>query len=279
MTEQGPGAAAESVVAGAARVIGQRFGTLQPRVAIVLGSGLAGVADAVAHAVRIAYREIPGFPEPGAPGHKGELVGGTLENVPVLVQSGRFHLYEGHAPDVAALPTRVFASLGVTTLVVTNAAGGIRHSFRPPTLMLIADHINLMFRNPLVGRVVAGDERFPDMSDPYDRTLRALARDVAQAERIPLEEGVYAALLGPSFETPAEIRMLERLGADAVGMSTVPEVIAARARGIRCLGFSSITNVAAGLSAQKLSHVEVLEAGRQVAGQLERLIRGVLRRL
>lgn len=279
MTARGKGEGGKSVVAEATAVVARRLGKLEPRIAIVLGSGLAGVADAVAHAVRIPYKEIPGFPEPGAPGHKGELVAGTLENVPVLVQSGRFHLYEGHAPDVAALPTRVFAGLGVTTLVVTNAAGGIRHSFRPPTLMLIADHVNLMFRNPLVGRVVEGDERFPDMSDPYDRTLRALARDVAQAERIPLEEGVYAALLGPSFETPAEIRMLERLGADAVGMSTVPEVIAARARGIRCLGFSSITNVAAGLSAHALSHVEVLEAGRQVAGQLERLIRGVLKRL
>ena len=267
------------MVDAAASAVATRLGKLAPRVAIVLGSGLAGVADAVGAPVRIPYKDIPGFPEPGAPGHKGELVGGTLEGVPVLVQSGRFHLYEGHAPDVAALPTRVFAKLGVTTLVVTNAAGGIRHTFRPPTLMLIADHINLMFRNPLVGPVADGDERFPDMSDPYDPRLRALAHEVAQAEHIPLEEGVYAALLGPSFETPAEIRMLERIGADAVGMSTVPEVIAARARGIRCLGFSSITNVAAGLSAEKLSHVEVLEAGKQVAGQLERLIRGVLARL
>jgi purine-nucleoside phosphorylase len=263
----------------AAEVIAKRLGKLKPQVAIVLGSGLAGVADAVRDPVRILYKDIPGFPEPGAPGHKGELVGGTLEGVPVLVQSGRFHLYEGHAPAVAALPTRVFTSLGVQTLVVTNAAGGIRRSFRPPTLMLIADHINLMFRNPLVGPVEDGEERFPDMSDPYDPTLRTLARQVAKDERIPLEEGVYAALLGPSFESPAEIRMLERIGADAVGMSTVPEVIAARARGLRCLGFSSITNVAAGLSAQKLSHVEVLEAGKQVAGQLERLIRGVLKRL
>jgi purine-nucleoside phosphorylase len=261
----------------AANAVAKRLGKLKPRVAIVLGSGLGSVADAVESATRIPYSAIPGFPEPGAPGHKGELVAGTLEGVPVVVQSGRFHLYEGHAADVAVLPTRVFGTLGATTLIVTNAAGGIRRTFRPPTLMLIADHINLMFRNPLVGPVALGEERFPDMSDPYDPALRALARQVAQAERIPLEEGVYAALLGPSFETPAEIGMLQRLGADAVGMSTVPEVIAARARGIRCLGFSSITNVAAGLSAQKLSHVEVLEAGKQVAGQLERLIRGVLR--
>jgi len=251
----------------------------QPRVAIVLGSGLGSVADEVQSAIRIPQSAVPGFPQPGAPGHKGELVAGTLERVPVLVQSGRFHLYEGHAPAIAALPVRVFARLGVRTLIVTNAAGGLRLTFRPPTLMLIADHINLMWRNPLVGRVEEGEERFPDMSDPYDAQLRALAREVARAQRIPLEEGVYAALLGPSFETPAEIRMLERIGADAVGMSTVPEVIAARARGIRCLGFSTITNVAAGLSSAKLSHEEVLEAARVVAGQLSRLIQGVLARL
>ncbi|MGH9659898.1 MAG: purine-nucleoside phosphorylase, partial [Bryobacteraceae bacterium] len=148
-----------------------------------------------------------------------------------------------------------------------------------PVLMLIADHINLMFGNPLVGAVEEGEERFPDMSDPYDPLLRARAREVARSEEIPLEEGVYAALLGPSFETPAEIRMLARLGADAVGMSTVPDVVAARARGIRCLGFSSITNVAAGLSAAKLSHDEVLDAGRRLAGELGTLVRGVLRAL
>ncbi|HEY6157865.1 MAG TPA: purine-nucleoside phosphorylase [Gemmatimonadales bacterium] len=273
------GAAGSELIRRAADAVAERLGSLRPRVAIVLGSGLGAVADAVQSASRIPYSAIPGFPEPGAPGHKGELVIGTLEGVPLLVQSGRFHLYEGHAADVAALPTRVFARLGIETLIVTNAAGGIRHTFRPPTLMLIADHINLMFRNPLVGPVVEGDQRFPDMSDPYDSGLRASARAVAQVAGIPLEEGIYAALLGPSFETPAEIRMLERLGADAVGMSTVPEVIAARARGMRCLGFSSVTNVAAGLSAQKLSHVEVLEAGARVAGQLERLIRGVLTKL
>ncbi|HZI23174.1 MAG TPA: purine-nucleoside phosphorylase [Gemmatimonadales bacterium] len=270
---------ATNLIQRAADEVAQRIGRLRPRVAIVLGSGLGGVADAVCDVMRIPYGEIPGFPGTSAPGHKGELVVGSLERVPVIVQSGRFHLYEGHAPEVAALPTRVFAQLGVSTLIVTNAAGGIRHTFRPPVLMLIADHINLMFRNPLVGPVVPGDERFPDMSDPYDPALRALAHEVARAERIPLEDGVYAALLGPSFETPAEIRMLQRMGADAVGMSTVPEVVAARARGIRCLGFSSITNAAAGLTSRTLSHAEVLEAGTQVAGALERLIRGVLKRL
>jgi len=272
---------ASELIRRATDAVAARLGSLGPRVAIVLGSGLGSIADAVQSAIRIPQSAIPGFPEPGAPGHKGDLVGGTLEGVPVVVQSGRFHLYEGHAPAVAALPTRMFARLGVRTLIVTNAAGGIRHTFRPPTLMLIADHINLMFRNPLVGPVAEGEERFPDMSDPYDPELRAVARDVARSQRIALEEGVYAALLGPSFETPAEVRMLARLGADAVGMSTVPEVIAARARGLSCLGFSSITNVAAGLSgsAQQLSHQEVLAAGQQLAGQLERLIRGVLKGL
>jgi purine-nucleoside phosphorylase len=274
--QQGAGSGA---IGAAADVVARRIGSLQPRVAIVLGSGLGSVADAVQSAIRIPQSAIPGFPKPAAPGHKGELVAGTLEGVPVLVLSGRFHLYEGHAPQVAALPVRVFARLGIRTLVVTNAAGGIRLMFRPPTLMLIADHINLMFRNPLEGPIEEGEQRFPDMSDPYDRDLRALAREVALQEKIALEEGVYAALLGPSYETPAEIRMLQRLGADAVGMSTVPEVIVARARGIRCLGFSSITNVAAGLSAAPLSHEEVLAAGTQVAGQLATLIRGVLVKL
>ncbi|PYP18914.1 MAG: purine-nucleoside phosphorylase [Gemmatimonadetes bacterium] len=274
--EQGAGSGA---IGAAADVVARRIGSLQPRVAIVLGSGLGSVADAVQSAIRIPQSAIPGFPKPAAPGHKGELVAGTLEGVPVLVLSGRFHLYEGHSPQVAALPVRVFARLGIRTLVVTNAAGGIRLMFRPPNLMLIADHINLMFRNPLEGPIEEGEQRFPDMSDPYDRDLRALAREVALQEKIALEEGVYAALLGPSYETPAEIRMLQRLGADAVGMSTVPEVIVARARGIRCLGFSSITNVAAGLSAAPLSHEEVLAAGTQVAGQLATLIRGVLVKL
>jgi purine-nucleoside phosphorylase len=270
-----PGAGSSSIAA-AAESVARRLGSLEPRVAIVLGSGLGSVADAVQSAIRIPQSAIRGFPEPAAPGHKGELVAGTLEGVPVLVQNGRFHLYEGHPPHVAVLPVRVFARLGIRTLVVTNAAGGIRLTFRPPALMLIADHINLMFRNPLEGPVEEGEQRFPDMSDPYDRELRALAREVALREQIGLEEGVYAALLGPSYETPAEIRMLQRLGADAVGMSTVPEVIAARAGGLRCLGFSSITNAAAGLSAAPLSHDEVLAAGARVAGQLATVIRGVI---
>jgi purine-nucleoside phosphorylase len=263
----------------AARVLQQRLGGLRPRAAIVLGSGLGFLADEVREAIHIPYADLPGFPQPGVLGHKGELVAGLLDEVPVVVQSGRFHLYEGQAADVAARPVRVFHEVGIGTLIVTNAAGGVRPTFHAGALMLIADHINFMFRNPLIGPVREGEERFPDMSAPYDPELRALARDVAREERIALEEGVYLALLGPSFETPAEIRMLQRLGADAVGMSTVPEVIAARARQIRCLGFSTITNLAAGISPVPLSHQEVLEVGRQVGHSLGTIVKGVLRRL
>ena len=263
----------------AASTISRRIRGPGPKVAIVLGSGLGFLADEVREAVHIPYHEIPGFPEPGVLGHKGELVVGTLAGVPVLVQAGRFHMYEGHTADVAALPVRVFHEIGIRTLIVTNAAGGVRPTFRPGTLMLIADHVNFMFRNPLIGPVREGEERFPDMSAPYDPELRTLARDVARQEKISLEEGVYLSLLGPSFETPAEIRMLQRLGADAVGMSTVPEVIAARARGMKCLGFSTITNLAAGISPTPLSHQEVLEVGRQVGGSLGAIVKGVVRRL
>lgn len=252
---------------------------LEPRVAIVLGSGLGALARAVPAPLRIPYHQIPGFPQTTVHGHVGEFIAGILEGVPTILQSGRFHLYEGHPPDAVVLPVRVFAELGIDTLIVTNAAGGLRSTFRPPLLMLIADHLNLMWRNPLIGRPQTAEERFPDMSIPYDRGLRDVARSVAQETGITLEEGVYAGLLGPSYETPAEIRMLQRLGADAVGMSTVPEVVVARARGLRVLGISSITNPGAGMTANRLSHEEVLQAGRQLAGDLERLVRGVLGRL
>lgn len=263
----------------AVAAVTRRLGALRPKAAIVLGSGLGHLADEVQQPVRIPYSEIPGFPQPGVVGHKGELVAGTLENVPVVVQSGRFHLYEGHAPEVAGLPVRVFSRLGVSTLIVTNAAGGIRSTFRPGTLMLIADHVNLMFKNPLTGPVLDGEQRFPDMSDPYDLELRVLAREVARERKIALEEGVYVGLLGPSYETPAEIRMLQRLGVDAVGMSTVPEVIVARARGLRCVGFSTITNPAAGLSAEPLSHLDVLRVGKEVGDSLGSLVKGLVGRL
>ena len=266
-------------VAAAAAAVKSAIKPRQPRVAIVLGSGLGFLGDQLQDAVRVPYARIPGFPQPGVVGHAGELIAGTLDGVPTLAQSGRFHLYEGHPPQVAALPVRVFHALGVRTLLLTNAAGGIRRTFQPGTLMLIADHMNMMGLNPLSGPVAEGDERFPDMSDPYDTELRAIARRVAAEEKIPLQEGVYAGLLGPSYETKAEIEMLKRIGADAVGMSTVPEVIAARARGLKCLGISTITNLAAGLGGAKLDHKEVLETAERVKGDLARLVKGIVREL
>jgi purine-nucleoside phosphorylase len=260
----------------AAAAVRDRIGSRAPSVAIVLGSGLGQFAERLADAVRISYADIPHFPSPTVIGHSGELVTGRLGRRDVLVQSGRFHMYEGHPASLTALPVRVFARLGIGTLILTNAAGGIRRSFGSGTVMLIADHINLSFRNALFGPVQPGEERFPDMSDPYDRGLREVARETARRLRVPLAEGVYAGLLGPSYETPAEIRMLERLGADAVGMSTVIEVIAARAAGMRCVGFSAITNPAAGVALGKLDHLEVMETAYRIAGELAALIEGVV---
>lgn len=245
----------------------------------MLGSGLGFLADQVENAVRIPYRAIPGFPDTTVEGHGGELVIGNWAGKEILVQSGRFHLYEGHDAATAVLPVRVFGRLGIDTLLLTNAAGGIRRTFVSGAVMLIADHINLTFRNPLIGPVLEGEERFPDMSEPYDGSLRQAARDVAVERHIGIDEGVYAQLLGPSYETPAEIRMLDRLGADALGLSTVIEVIAARARGLRCLGFSVITNLAAGISPTKLSHAEVIETANRVRDDLAALVEGVIRRI
>jgi purine-nucleoside phosphorylase len=268
-----------SDIEAAAGAIREHWGKRRPKVAIVLGSGLGYLAERIEDPVQIPYGTIPGFPEPTIVGHGGELVIGSFAGREVLAQSGRFHMYEGHSAATAALPVRVFGTLGIETLLLTNAAGGIRRTFSSGTVMLIADHINLTFRNPLIGPALPGEERFPDMADPYDRSLRELARTVAVERRIALQEGVYVQLLGPSFETPAEIRMLDRLGADAVGMSTVVEVIAARARGVRCLGFSVVTNLASGLSPTKLSHAEVLETADRVRGELGGLIEGIIQRL
>jgi purine-nucleoside phosphorylase len=255
----------------------ERLAGLRPQVGIVVGSGLGGLADALAAKTAVPFRDLPGLAEPGVAGHRGEFLAGTLEGVPVILQCGRLHLYEGHAPEGVTRPIRLMAGAGIDTLIVTNAAGGIRPHLTPPALMLITDHLNLTGRSPLAGPVLPGEQRFPDMSQAYDPELRAAARRVAGATGITLHEGVYAGLLGPSFETPAEIRMLERLGADAVGMSTVLEVIVARARGIRVLGISTITNLAAGIATAPLSHEEVLAAGRAVTEDLAALIRGVLR--
>jgi purine-nucleoside phosphorylase len=276
----GEGGGTGTTVDAATAAVRQRLGKLKPRIAIVLGSGLGFLADEVAEPIRIPYRTIPGFPEPGVAGHKGELVAGKLEGVPVIVQAGRFHLYEGHPAAVAGLPARVFAELGVQVLIVTNAAGGVRRTFSGGTLMLIADHINLMWRNPLTGQPEPGEQRFPIMHEPYDGELRALARTVAREARIPMEEGVYVALLGPSYETPAEVRMLERLGADAVGMSTVPEVIVARHERMRVLGVSVITNTAdPDAVVADVSHEGVLAVAERAGSGLTAIVRGILRSL
>jgi purine-nucleoside phosphorylase len=266
-------------VDAAAAAIRERLGSRRPKIAIVLGSGLGFLTEHISDEVRIPYSEIPGFPATTVIGHGSELVAGQLAGKQVLAQSGRFHLYEGHDASVTALPVRAFSVLGIDTLVLTNAAGGIRRTFSSGTVMLIADHINLTFRNPLTGPILPGEERFPDMSEPYDRSLRALARQVSRDRRVALDEGVYVQLLGPSYETPAEIRMLDRLGADAVGMSTVVEVIAARARGLRCLGFSVVTNLAAGISPTKLHHAEVMETANRVRDELAALVEGVIERM
>jgi len=259
--------------------IAEGLGGEAPVAGIILGSGLGGLAERVENPVRIPFAQIPGFPSATVVGHSGALIAGRLAGRPVLMLAGRFHMYEGQDAALAAFPVRVLHALGVRTLIVSNAAGGVRRTLLPGALMLIGDHLNLMFRNPLVGPLEAGDERFPDMSAAYDAELRALAREVGAGQGLVLEEGVYAGLLGPTYETPSEVRMMERLGADAVGMSTVPEVIMARALGVRVLGVSCITNQACGISPHPLSHAEVLETTERVAKEFQDLIQGVVGRL
>lgn len=259
----------------AAHALGTRLGAL-PDVVLVLGSGLGGLADAVADPEVVPFADLPGFPAPTVEGHAGRWIAGTLEGRRVLVQQGRYHHYEGHPPEVVALPVRTARAMGAETLIVTNAAGGIRADLGPGALVVLDDHLNLQGTNPLRGPVEMGDIRFPDMTAAYDRDLVALAEECAADLGIPLTRGVYAAVPGPSYETPAEVRMLERLGADVVGMSTVPEVIAARASDMRCLGFSLVTNVAAGRSDRPLDHAEVVAVGREAGATLGRLIQAVV---
>ena len=248
----------------------------RPEVFLVLGSGLSGLAEWMPDSVSIPYAEIPGFPEPGVAGHAGRLVHGRLEGRSVLFQAGRFHFYEGHDPGVVVAPIRLAARLGARTVILTNAAGSIKPGLMPGDILLLNDHINFMARSPLSGPVELGEERFPDMSCPYDEGLRELVLGLAREREIPLSTGVYAAVLGPSYETPAEIGALRMFGADAVGMSTVPEAITARALGMRVVGFSLITNQAAGLGPEPLDHDEVVEMGRVAGWQLKELILGLL---
>jgi len=250
--------------------------TRSPRVALVLGSGLGALADELEDPVIVPYDEIPGFAPATVEGHAGQLVVGHLEGVECIALQGRYHLYEGHPIERVVLPIRVMAALGARTLIVTNAAGGINPSFRVGDLMLIDDHINFMGRNPLIGPVLPGEIRFPDMSEPYDRGLQRLAEEAGVERGVPTVRGVYAAVTGPSYETPAEIRMLGRLGADAVGMSTVPEVITARALGVEVLGISLISNLAAGTSPEPLDHEAVVAAGIEARDRFISLVRGTL---
>jgi len=247
-----------------------------PDIAVVLGSGLGSVASAVMDPVIVPFIDVPGFPAAGVAGHAGQYVYGTMGSCPVLIQAGRFHHYEGHAMDVVAAPVRVAAKLGVRVLVLTNAAGGVNPELEPGDVVLVEDHLNLMFRSPLIGPTREGEERFPDMSEPYDAALRKAALAAAEELGVPLRTGVYAALTGPSYETAAEVRMLGRLGADVVGMSTVPEVIVARALGLRCLAFSMVTNKGTGLSPEPLSHVDVQEVGARSGRVVGDLIQAVI---
>jgi len=267
------------VIAEAARHIQARV-PCRPRVAVVLGSGLGGLADELAPRVEIPYADIPGWPGATAVGHAGKLALGKLGGLDVAVLAGRAHLYEGYTPAQVTFGVRVMGALGVRSLVLTNAAGGIKPSLEPGGLMLIADHINLQGVNPLVGpNDDALGPRFPDMSDAYSRAYRETARRVAAELSIPLAEGVYAALLGPSYETPAEIRYVRAIGADLVGMSTVPETIVANHMGMKVLGISCVTNMAAGILPGKISHEEVLETGAKVRDTLVRFLKALLPQL
>lgn len=259
--------------ASAAAELIQSRTALRPRIGIVLGSGLGAFAGQLQDATAIPFSEIPHFPQSTVVGHSGRLVVGSFQGVPLAVMQGRVHAYEGYSSDEVVFPIRVLGRIGVTQVILTNAAGGINPAFRHGQLVVIADHINLTGRNPIAG---GNDERFGprffDMSEAYSLRLRRLAHEAARAMEFRLDEGVYCSVLGPSFETPAEIRAFTTLGADLIGMSTVQETIAARQMGIEVLGISCVTNLAAGIQKEPLSHEEVLETGRAV----ESLLAGLL---
>lgn len=250
-----------------------------PRIAVVLGSGLSHLVDELTDPVVVPFTDVPDLPDSSVEGHDGRFVCGRLDGVDVCLQAGRLHTYEGYPPDVVVAPVRILAHLGVQTLLMTNAVGGIHPRIEPGDIVLLDDQINFTFRSPLAGPVAKGEQRFPDMSAPFDADLQALARVVAGDLRIRLSEGTYAGVLGPAYETAAEVRMLARLGADVVGMSTVPEVLTARALGLRCAGLSIVTNRATGLGDALLSHEEVLEASRRAGGRLALIVTEMIRRL
>jgi purine-nucleoside phosphorylase len=250
---------------------------LRPEIGLVLGSGLGAFADELTEATRIPYSQIPSFPPSTAIGHAGQMVIGRAAGIPVAAMQGRVHLYEGHSASEVAFPTRVLGRMGIRALILTNAAGGINLEYKQGALVVLSDHINLQGQNPLVG---PNDERFgprfPDMTQAYYKPYRALALEAAGTLGKTVHEGVYAALLGPSYETPTEIRYLRAIGADLVGMSTIPEVIVARQMGIKILAISCVTNMAAGILDKPLNHEEVLETGRRVQGDFVALLKAVL---
>ena len=276
MTAQSSSTSLYDRAAQAARVIQERTGA-DAKLAIVLGSGLGDFADEFEDAVALPYQEIPGFVTSTAQGHAGRLVSGKVGGVPVLAMQGRVHYYEGYSLDEVTFPVRTFGLLGIETLILTNAAGGIDVQLSQGTLMVISDHLNLMAVNPLRG---LNDDRFgprfPDMSEVWSRELQELATEEARSLGITVRRGIYAALAGPSYETPAEIHMLRAFGADAVGMSTVPEAIVARHMGLRVLGLSCITNMAAGISEAPINHQEVIDTGQRVKESFTQLLRRVI---
>jgi purine-nucleoside phosphorylase len=263
----------------AAKYIRERL-TEEPEIGLILGSGLGILADLIEQPITIRYKEIPHFPVSTVVGHAGELVAGKVAGRSVIVMKGRFHLYEGYGVEKVTFPVRVMKLLGVSKLIVTNAAGGVNRSYVPGDLMVISDHINLLGRNPLVGpNLDRFGIRFPDMTEAYSKRMRKLLHETAEELGMKLQEGVYVALLGPTYETPAEIRMMQAIGADAVGMSTVPEVIVARHAGIEVLGISCITNMAAGILDQPLDHSEVMETAERVKEQFLNLVLHVIPKL
>ena len=261
------------LIAAAAKAVTGRHGADFPATVLILGTGLGGFGDLIRVRTAIDYGDIPGFPVPTVPGHRGRLLIGEAAGVPLACMQGRLHAYEGHPVQKIALPVRTFRALGAKTLIATNAAGGINPGLVPGSLMAIADHINYSGLNPLIGPNDDGiGPRFPDMSAAYDPRLRAGLAEAARLEGIALSSGVYLYTTGPSFETPAEISMFAAMGADAVGMSTVPEAIAANHAGLRVVGLSLITNLAAGISTAPITHAETLAVGAQSADKMSRLL-------
>ena len=264
----------------AAAWIRKRADGRSPGIAVVLGSGLGGFFDRLTDAFTCKYADVPGWPSTAVAGHEGRLGIGTLAGKTVAVLSGRVHIYEGHEMDRVVFATRVMARLGVKAIILTNAAGGINAAFGKGALMVIDDHINFLGRNPLIGpNEDRFGVRFPDMTEVYSARLRAIADEASAAKRVPVQHGVYIAVPGPSYETPAEIRAFRTLGADAVGMSTVPEAIAARHMGIEVLGISCITNMAAGMLPETLSHAEVFEIANRVKDAFTGLLEGIIERV